>query len=239
MLSPSGRPVRTPSRWWLPAGSGRNAAVTSVPFSSTVTSARATLAGTVTSTRAAPPDTSSGGLDTTRSASAPWRPAGGPCPAPAGGMSTATARASAAPSVHRRHERIVLPPQIPSTRGSTVHRRWRLCKRLRAGDQARSQANPRALIRVHLHQRGVRRPVGERPYKDALPPSSPFRRGSAPAISPGAPSVTTSSGSASPSMRWADVYVCMLADGVALRNRCPQGQAPRSPGPHPRRATDG
>src|SRR3989442_15306728 len=27
------------------------------------------------------------------------------------------------------------------------------------------------------------------------------------------------------SMRWADVYVCMLADGVALRNRCPQGQA--------------
>src|SRR2546427_7553096 len=26
-------------------------------------------------------------------------------------------------------------------------------------------------------------------------------------------------------MRWADVYVCMLADGVALRNRCPQGQA--------------
>src|SRR5256885_6354962 len=29
-------------------------------------------------------------------------------------------------------------------------------------------------------------------------------------------------------MRWADVYVCMLADGVALRNRCPQGQ-PRSP----------
>ena len=36
-------------------------------------------------------------------------------------------------------------------------------------------------------------------------------------------------------MRWADVDVCMLADGVALRNRCPQGQAdrlthgPRSP----------
>src|SRR2546425_345576 len=27
------------------------------------------------------------------------------------------------------------------------------------------------------------------------------------------------------SMRWADVYVCMLADGVPLRNRCPQGQA--------------
>src|SRR5437867_7726112 len=27
------------------------------------------------------------------------------------------------------------------------------------------------------------------------------------------------------SRRWADVYVCMLADGVALRNRCPQGQA--------------
>src|SRR5205814_4608808 len=26
-------------------------------------------------------------------------------------------------------------------------------------------------------------------------------------------------------MRWADVYVCMLADGVALRNRCPPGQA--------------
>src|SRR5438094_3177948 len=26
-------------------------------------------------------------------------------------------------------------------------------------------------------------------------------------------------------MRCADVYVCMLADGVALRNRCPQGQA--------------
>ena len=26
-------------------------------------------------------------------------------------------------------------------------------------------------------------------------------------------------------MRWADVDVCMLADGVALRNRCPQGQA--------------
>ena len=26
-------------------------------------------------------------------------------------------------------------------------------------------------------------------------------------------------------MRWADVYVGMLADGVALRNRCPQGQA--------------
>src|SRR2546425_118697 len=26
-------------------------------------------------------------------------------------------------------------------------------------------------------------------------------------------------------MRRADVYVCMLADGVALRNRCPQGQA--------------
>ena len=53
------------------------------------------------------------------------------------------------------------------------------------------------------------------------------------------------------SMRWADVYVCMLADGVALRNRCPQGQAdPRAAiaggasgvtmartGPHPRRAT--
>src|SRR2546428_3247498 len=51
-------------------------------------------------------------------------------------------------------------------------------------------------------------------------------------------------------MRWADVYVCMLADGVALRNRCPQGQAdPRAAiaggasgvtmaraGPHPRRA---
>ena len=50
------------------------------------------------------------------------------------------------------------------------------------------------------------------------------------------------------SMRWADVYVCMLADGVALRNRCPQGQAdPRAAiaggasgvtmaraGPHPR-----
>src|SRR2546421_473203 len=50
--------------------------------------------------------------------------------------------------------------------------------------------------------------------------------------------------------RWADVYVCMLADGVALRNRCPQGQAdPRAAiaggasgvtmaraGPHPRRA---
>src|SRR5437879_4950952 len=35
-------------------------------------------------------------------------------------------------------------------------------------------------------------------------------------------------------MRWADVYVCMLADGVALRNRCPQGQL--GPGPHPRRA---
>src|SRR6266702_2211913 len=27
------------------------------------------------------------------------------------------------------------------------------------------------------------------------------------------------------SMRWADVYVCMLADGVALRDRCPQGPA--------------
>src|SRR2546429_8857470 len=27
------------------------------------------------------------------------------------------------------------------------------------------------------------------------------------------------------SMRWADVYVCMLADGVALRHRCPRGQA--------------
>src|SRR5437867_12117824 len=26
-------------------------------------------------------------------------------------------------------------------------------------------------------------------------------------------------------MRWAHVYVCMLADGVALRNRGPQGQA--------------
>src|SRR6266566_2200203 len=26
-------------------------------------------------------------------------------------------------------------------------------------------------------------------------------------------------------LRWADVDVCMLADGVALRNRCPQGQA--------------
>src|SRR5437870_1043922 len=25
--------------------------------------------------------------------------------------------------------------------------------------------------------------------------------------------------------RWADVYVCMLADGVAPRNRCPRGQA--------------
>src|SRR5437879_3732673 len=51
-------------------------------------------------------------------------------------------------------------------------------------------------------------------------------------------------------MRWADVSVCMLADGVALRNRCPQGQAdPRAAiaggasgvtmaraGPHPRRA---
>src|SRR2546430_17548907 len=51
-------------------------------------------------------------------------------------------------------------------------------------------------------------------------------------------------------MRWADVDVCMLADGVALRNRCPQGQAdPRAAiaggasgvtmaraGPHPRRA---
>src|SRR5947209_1888478 len=51
-------------------------------------------------------------------------------------------------------------------------------------------------------------------------------------------------------MRWADVYVCMLADGVALGNRCPQGQAdPRAAiaggasgvtmaraGPHPRRA---
>src|SRR5438552_9910283 len=51
-------------------------------------------------------------------------------------------------------------------------------------------------------------------------------------------------------MRWADVYVCMLADGVALRTRCPQGQAdPRAAiaggasgvtmaraGPHPRRA---
>src|SRR5438552_18572963 len=49
-------------------------------------------------------------------------------------------------------------------------------------------------------------------------------------------------------MRWADVDVCMLADGVALRNRCPQGQAdPRAAiaggasgvtmaraGPHPR-----
>src|SRR5437870_5819201 len=34
-------------------------------------------------------------------------------------------------------------------------------------------------------------------------------------------------------MRWADVYVCMLADGVALRNRCPQGQA------DPRAAIDG
>src|SRR5437870_3907705 len=31
-------------------------------------------------------------------------------------------------------------------------------------------------------------------------------------------------------MRWADVYVCMLADGVALRNRCPQGQARRRVG---------
>src|SRR5438093_1922245 len=29
-------------------------------------------------------------------------------------------------------------------------------------------------------------------------------------------------------MRWADVYVCMLADGVALRNRCPQGQPPHA-----------
>src|SRR5207302_5739071 len=51
------------------------------------------------------------------------------------------------------------------------------------------------------------------------------------------------------SMRWADVYVCMLADGVALRKRCPEGQAdPRAAiadgasgvtmaraGPHPRR----
>src|SRR5438128_8343464 len=51
-------------------------------------------------------------------------------------------------------------------------------------------------------------------------------------------------------MRWADVSVCMLADGVALRNRCPQGQAaPRAAiaggasgvtmaraGPRPRRA---
>src|SRR6266487_4503982 len=35
-------------------------------------------------------------------------------------------------------------------------------------------------------------------------------------------------------MRWADVYVCMLADGVALRNRCPQGQAdPRAATPSP------
>src|SRR5437660_6262456 len=36
-------------------------------------------------------------------------------------------------------------------------------------------------------------------------------------------------------MRWADVYVCKLADGVALRNRCPQGQAdPGGAGRRPR-----
>ena len=35
VLLPSGRPVTTPSSWWLPSGSGANAVVTSPPFSVT------------------------------------------------------------------------------------------------------------------------------------------------------------------------------------------------------------
>ena len=38
VLSPSGRPVTTPSSWWFPSGSGPKAEVTSAPFSVTSTS---------------------------------------------------------------------------------------------------------------------------------------------------------------------------------------------------------
>src|SRR5829696_7899946 len=99
VLGPSGRPVTTPSSWWFPSGSGANAEVTSVPFSITRTSAIGVAAGTATSTRASPPETYSGGLETTHSRSASWIPAGGPPAATAAGApeNAATARATTAP----------------------------------------------------------------------------------------------------------------------------------------------
>ena len=48
-----------------------------------------------------------------------------------------------------------------------------------------------------------------------------------PAISPGAPSVTTSSGSASPSMRWADVYVPHVSPASMAMGRRPLPRARR------------
>src|SRR5688500_11391522 len=44
LLGPSGRPLTTPSGWWLPSGSGANEPVTSPPPSSIWTSASAVLA---------------------------------------------------------------------------------------------------------------------------------------------------------------------------------------------------
>ncbi len=65
VLGPSGRPLTTPSSWWLPSGSGPKAEVTSVPFSVTSTSPSAVASGTAISTRASPPDTYCAGLETT------------------------------------------------------------------------------------------------------------------------------------------------------------------------------
>src|SRR5215208_2014224 len=99
VLGPSGSAETTPSSWWFPSGSGANAELTSVPFTVTRTAASGVAAGTATSTRASLPDTYSGGLETTRSWSAPWIPAGGPpaAAAPVANDNAATASAGAAP----------------------------------------------------------------------------------------------------------------------------------------------
>src|SRR5205809_101951 len=78
--------------------------------------------------------------------------------------------------------------------------------------------------RPHFGADQPRRPVGDDEQRVGLALDAMGRRLRSPRL-PGVdvPGVDASMSPAS--MRWADVYVCMLADGVALRNRCPQGQA--------------
>src|SRR5207249_11541782 len=70
----------------------------------------------------------------------------------------------------------------------------------------------------------IRRPVGDDEQRVGLALDAMGRRLRSPRL-PGVDVPGVDASMAPASMRWADVYVCMLADGVALRNRCPQGQA--------------
>jgi hypothetical protein len=99
--------------------SGSNAELTSTPFNSMRTSAAATPAGIPTSTKASPPETWSGALDTTssvnRSAGPPLAPAGA-TGAPSG---TRVAMLSPIAAVTRDIETSNGPGHLSAARGRT------------------------------------------------------------------------------------------------------------------------